>query len=101
MNEIALFFGDIRSVLHIFFFSEIRWQRGGLDVSSSGGRTLSGIGGELLLWPAEQADAGMYSCRVTAPSGQYAQKNIQIFVRSKYAQPRPIHIVDDDRIFSP
>lgn len=69
--------------LHLFPCSEIRWQRGGLDVSTSGGRTLSGTGGELLLWPAEQADAGTYSCRVSAPSGQYAQKDIQIFVRSK------------------
>ncbi|XP_072938506.1 cell adhesion molecule Dscam2-like [Epargyreus clarus] len=65
-----------------FPISEIRWQRGGLDVASSGGRALSGLGGELLLWPAEPADAGMYSCRVTAPSGQYAQKDVQIFVRN-------------------
>lgn len=63
--------------------SEIRWQRGGLDLSSTGGRALSGLGGELLLWPAETGDAGVYACRVTAPSGQYAQKDIQIFVRSK------------------
>lgn len=82
--RIILVFGVIRAVFCIlFFFSEIRWQRGGLDVSTTGGRTLSGTGGELLLWPAEQADAGMYTCRVSAPSGQYAQKNIQIFVRSK------------------
>lgn len=86
--------------MHLFLFSEIRWQRGGLDVSTTGGRTLSGIGGELLLWPAEQADAGMYSCRVSAPSGQYAQKNIQIFVRSKYCQSEAIYVVYDYRIFS-
>ncbi|KAF9420368.1 hypothetical protein HW555_003429 [Spodoptera exigua] len=65
-----------------FPISEIRWQRGGLDVSSTGGRALSGVGGELLLWPAEPADAGVYSCRVTSPSGQYAQKDVQIFVRN-------------------
>ncbi|XP_026739264.1 Down syndrome cell adhesion molecule-like protein Dscam2 [Trichoplusia ni] len=65
-----------------FPISDIRWQRGGLDVSSTGGRALSGVGGELLLWPAEPADAGVYSCRVTSPSGQYAQKDIQIFVRN-------------------
>ncbi|RVE43549.1 hypothetical protein evm_011807 [Chilo suppressalis] len=65
-----------------FPISEIRWQRGGLDLGSSGGRALSGLSGELLLWPAEPADAGVYSCRVTAPSGQYAQKDIQIFVRN-------------------
>ncbi|XP_059046952.1 cell adhesion molecule Dscam2-like, partial [Achroia grisella] len=65
-----------------FPISEIRWQRGGLDLSSTGGRALSGIGGELLLWPAESADAGVYSCRVTSPSGQYAQKDVQIFVRN-------------------
>ncbi|XP_045446589.1 Down syndrome cell adhesion molecule-like protein Dscam2 [Melitaea cinxia] len=64
-----------------FPISDIRWQRGGLDVGSSG-RALSGSGGELLLWPAEPADAGVYSCRVTAPSGQYAQKDVQIFVRN-------------------
>lgn len=64
------------------YFSEIRWQRGGMDVSSAGGRTLTGIDGELLLWPAEPSDAGVYSCRVTSPSGQYAQKDVQIFVRS-------------------
>lgn len=62
--------------------SDIRWQRGGVDVGSTG-RTLAGGGGELLLWPAETADAGVYSCRVTAPSGQYVQKDVQIFVRSK------------------
>ncbi|XP_052750182.1 cell adhesion molecule Dscam2-like [Galleria mellonella] len=65
-----------------FPISEIRWQRGGLDLSSTGGRALSGNNGELLLWPAEPADAGVYSCRVTAPSGQYAQKDVQIFVRN-------------------
>ncbi|KAL0850695.1 hypothetical protein ABMA28_006640 [Loxostege sticticalis] len=65
-----------------FPISEIRWQRGGLDLSSTGGRALSGLGGELLLWPAETGDAGVYACRVTAPSGQYAQKDIQIFVRN-------------------
>nr|XP_026487100.1 Down syndrome cell adhesion molecule-like protein Dscam2 [Vanessa tameamea] len=64
-----------------FPISDIRWQRGGLDVGSTG-RALSGSGGELLLWPAEPADAGVYSCRVTAPSGQYAQKDVQIFVRN-------------------
>ncbi|CAK1602580.1 unnamed protein product [Parnassius mnemosyne] len=65
-----------------FPISEIRWQRGGVDVSTTGGRALSSLGGELLLWPAEPADAGLYSCRVTAPSGQYAQKDVQIFVRN-------------------
>ncbi|KAJ2948220.1 hypothetical protein O0L34_g10030 [Tuta absoluta] len=65
-----------------FPISEIRWQRGGIDVSTTSGRTLSGLGGELLLWPAEQADAGVYSCRVTSPTGQYAQKDVQIFVRN-------------------
>ncbi|CAH2233234.1 jg20123 [Pararge aegeria aegeria] len=64
-----------------FPISDIRWQRGGLDVGSTG-RALSGSGGELLLWPAEPADAGVYSCRVSAPSGQYAQKDVQIFVRN-------------------
>ncbi|XP_050362851.1 cell adhesion molecule Dscam2-like [Nymphalis io] len=64
-----------------FPISDIRWQRGGLDVGSTG-RALSGSSGELLLWPAEPADAGVYSCRVTAPSGQYAQKDVQIFVRN-------------------
>ncbi|XP_075984284.1 cell adhesion molecule Dscam2-like isoform X2 [Anticarsia gemmatalis] len=65
-----------------FPISEIRWQRGGMDLSSTGGRALSGVGGELLLWPAEPADAGVYSCRVSSPSGQYAQKDVQIFVRN-------------------
>ncbi|XP_028161362.1 Down syndrome cell adhesion molecule-like protein Dscam2 [Ostrinia furnacalis] len=65
-----------------FPISEIRWQRGGLELGSAGGRALSGLGGELLLWPAEPGDAGLYSCRVAAPSGQYAQKDIQIFVRN-------------------
>ncbi|XP_037298795.1 Down syndrome cell adhesion molecule-like protein Dscam2 [Manduca sexta] len=65
-----------------FPISEIRWQRGGMDLSTSGGRALAGINGDLLLWPAEPADAGVYSCRVTAPSGQYAQKDVQIFVRN-------------------
>ncbi|XP_063616446.1 cell adhesion molecule Dscam2-like isoform X2 [Cydia splendana] len=65
-----------------FPISEIVWQRGDMDLSPTGGRALSGMGGELLLWPAEPADAGVYSCRVTAPSGQYAQKDIQIFVRN-------------------
>lgn len=57
-----------------------------MDLSGAGGagRALAGLGGELLLWPAEPADAGVYSCRVTAPGGQYAQKDVQIFVRSKY-----------------
>ncbi|XP_045772179.1 Down syndrome cell adhesion molecule-like protein Dscam2 isoform X1 [Maniola jurtina] len=64
-----------------FPISDIRWQRGGIDVGSTG-RALSGSGGELLLWPAEPADAGLYSCRVSAPSGQYAQKDVQIFVRN-------------------
>ncbi|XP_052738064.1 cell adhesion molecule Dscam2-like [Bicyclus anynana] len=64
-----------------FPISDIRWQRGGLDVGSSG-RALAGGGGELLLWPAEPADAGVYSCRVSAPSGLYAQKDVQIFVRN-------------------
>ncbi|KOB72568.1 Down syndrome cell adhesion molecule-like protein, partial [Operophtera brumata] len=65
-----------------FPISEIRWQRGGMDLSSTGSRALSGIGGDLLLWPAESNDAGVYLCRVTAPSGQYAQKDIQIFVKN-------------------
>ncbi|XP_053618370.1 cell adhesion molecule Dscam2-like isoform X1 [Plodia interpunctella] len=65
-----------------FPISEIRWQRGGLDLGSSGGRALTGINGELLLWPAEPTDAGVYTCRVTAPSGQYVQKDVQIFVRN-------------------
>ncbi|KAJ0182203.1 hypothetical protein K1T71_001572 [Dendrolimus kikuchii] len=65
-----------------FPISEIRWQRGGLDLGNAGGRALTGLGGELLLWPAEPADAGLYSCTVTAPSGQYAQKDVQIFVRN-------------------
>ncbi|XP_068626569.1 cell adhesion molecule Dscam2-like [Battus philenor] len=65
-----------------FPISEIRWQRGGVDVATAGGRALAGLGGELLLWPPEPADAGLYSCRVTAPSGQYAQKDVQIFVRN-------------------
>ncbi|CAG9581983.1 unnamed protein product [Danaus chrysippus] len=64
-----------------FPISDIRWQRGGIDVGSTG-RALSGSGGELLLWPAEPADAGVYSCRVNSPSGQYAQKDVQIFVRN-------------------
>ncbi|CAG5008727.1 unnamed protein product [Parnassius apollo] len=64
------------------YILDIRWQRGGVDVSTTGGRALSSLGGELLLWPAEPADAGIYSCRVTAPSGQYAQKDVQIFVRN-------------------
>ncbi|VVC95273.1 unnamed protein product [Leptidea sinapis] len=62
--------------------SEIRWQRNGVEVSASGGRALAGPHGELLLWPAEPADAGLYSCRVTASSGHYAQKDLQIFVRN-------------------
>ncbi|CAK1540394.1 unnamed protein product [Leptosia nina] len=65
-----------------FPISEIRWQRGGIDISSSGGRALSGVGGELLLWPAEPTDAGLYSCRVSSPEGHYAQKDVQIFVRN-------------------
>ncbi|CAB3241311.1 unnamed protein product [Arctia plantaginis] len=65
-----------------FPISEIRWQRGGIDLSSTGSRALAGVGGELLLWPAETADAGVYSCRVSSPSGQYAQKDVQIFVRN-------------------
>ncbi|CAF4862408.1 unnamed protein product [Pieris macdunnoughi] len=65
-----------------FPISEIRWQRGGTDISASGGRALSGVGGELLLWPAEPSDAGLYSCRVSSPEGHYAQKDVQIFVRN-------------------
>ncbi|XP_028029944.1 Down syndrome cell adhesion molecule-like protein Dscam2 [Bombyx mandarina] len=65
-----------------FPISEIRWQRGGMDLTSSSGRALTGASGDLLLWPAEPADAAVYSCRVTSPSGQYAQKDIQIFVRN-------------------
>ncbi|CAG9796257.1 unnamed protein product [Diatraea saccharalis] len=58
-----------------FPISEIRWQRGGADVRGGA------AGGELQLWPPDASDAGLYSCRVTAPSGHYAQKDIQIFVR--------------------
>ncbi|XP_013149682.1 PREDICTED: Down syndrome cell adhesion molecule-like protein Dscam2 [Papilio polytes] len=60
-----------------FPISEIRWQRG-----AAGGERAAGAGGSLRLWPAEPADAGLYSCRVTAPSGHYAQKDVQIFVRN-------------------
>ncbi|CAG9136231.1 unnamed protein product [Plutella xylostella] len=73
-----------------FPISEIRWQRNGVDVppadgprAGGAGGAAVGAGGELLLWPAEAVDAGVYSCRVTAPGGQYAQKDLQVFVRSK------------------
>ncbi|KAG7310281.1 hypothetical protein JYU34_003034 [Plutella xylostella] len=72
-----------------FPISEIRWQRNGVDVppadgprAGGAGGAAAGAGGELLLWPAEAADAGVYSCRVTAPGGQYAQKDLQVFVRN-------------------
>ncbi|XP_013175788.1 PREDICTED: Down syndrome cell adhesion molecule-like protein Dscam2 [Papilio xuthus] len=66
-----------------FPISEIRWQRGGDGAGGElGGGRATGAGGALRLWPAEPSDAGLYSCRVTAPSGHYAQKDVQIFVRN-------------------
>ncbi|XP_038220869.1 Down syndrome cell adhesion molecule-like protein Dscam2 [Zerene cesonia] len=72
-----------------FPISEIRWQRGGVDIPSGeaaggagGARASLRRGGALALWPADAADAGLYSCRVLAPDGHYAQKDVQIFVRN-------------------
>lgn len=65
------------------YFSSVTWRRRGGETAIGGEGRVRVRGAALSLAPALPADAGAYSCEVTAPGGDAARGDLDLQVLSE------------------